>query len=499
MTFKTTNEKSAEALERENEILRAENERLQVILSHTTEAYFVLDPGWIIQEINPAAEAMLERPVGSLLGKNIWEEFPQAVGQDFYQHYHRALAEDRPQHFEARSVTTGRWFEVHVYPYGGWLQVQYTEITGRKRAEEALKRREAEFRASFELVGVGKAQFDPATGRFTRVNRKLCEMSGYSEAELLGMTDTELTHPDDRERDEALYQPVLSGETADWQIEKRYVCKDGQVIWVEVNGSLLRHEDGRPHWSFASIEDITDRKQSEEALRVYAERLKESNRELEQFAFIASHDLQEPLRKVQAFGSRLKERLGEDLDETSADYLNRMVNATERMQVMIRDLLALSRVTTRGQPLEPTDLAKVVEEVWSDLDAAIQRSQARLEVGALPVVRADPIQMHQLFQNLISNSLKFHKPGTPPVVHVYSRPAGREVEIVIEDNGIGFDMDYVEQVFQPFKRLHSREAFEGSGIGLAICKKIVERHGGRITAESTPDAGSRFKISLPRL
>jgi PAS domain S-box-containing protein len=376
MTFKTTNEKNAEALERENEVLRAKYERLQFILSHITEAYFVLDPDWRIQEINPAAEDMFERPVGSLLGKNIWEEFPQTVGQDFYRHYHQALAENRPVHFDARSVMTGRWFEVHVYPYNGWLQVQYTEITGRKLAEETLKRREAEFRASFELVGVGKAQVEPATGRFTRVNRKLCEMSGYSEAELLRMTFSELTHPDDRERDQALYQSLLRGETADWQVEKRYVCKDGRVIWVEVSGTMLRHEDGRPQWSFASIQDITDRKQSEEALRIYAERLRESNRELEQFAFIASHDLQEPLRKVQAFGSRLKERLGEDLDETSADYLNRMISATDRMQVMIRDLLSLSRVTTRGQPLEPTDLAKVVEEVCSDLDVAIHRSGA---------------------------------------------------------------------------------------------------------------------------
>jgi signal transduction histidine kinase len=228
--------------------------------------------------------------------------------------------------------------------------------------------------------------------------------------------------------------------------------------------------------------------------------LKRSNRELQDFAYIASHDLQEPLRKIQAFGERLETRYAQALGEEGRQYVERMSNDAARMQTMINDLLAYSRVNTRGRAFEPVDLGKVVQEAISDLQIRIEETGARIEIGELPVVEGDALQLHQLFQNLIGNSIKFHKPDEPPVVQVTARKPERgasQVEIIVEDDGIGFDEKYLDRIFDPFQRLHGRGVYEGSGIGLSICRKIVERHGGGITAKSKPGVGAAFHVTLP--
>jgi light-regulated signal transduction histidine kinase (bacteriophytochrome) len=209
--------------------------------------------------------------------------------------------------------------------------------------------------------------------------------------------------------------------------------------------------------------------------------------------------LQEPLRKIQAFGERLGERAEDRLDDETHDYLERMLSAASRMRAMINDLLALSRVTTQGRPFEQVDLNEVAREVLSDLETRIERTGGKVEVGDLPTLEADPLQMHQLLQNLIGNGLKFHKPDEPPVVRLFGQclEASQEALIFIEDNGIGFEEQYVERIFQPFQRLHGMNQYEGSGMGLAICRKIVERHSGSIIARSAPGEGASFTIQLP--
>ncbi len=249
--------------------------------------------------------------------------------------------------------------------------------------------------------------------------------------------------------------------------------------------------------------DITERVRMEEALKRQAADLTRSNRELQDFAYVASHDLQEPLRKVQAFGDRLGAKYGDGLNEEGRDYLARMQNAAGRMSTMINDLLAYSRVTSKGQPFVAVDLGKMAREVVSDLEARIEETGGRVEIGNLPVLDADPLQMRQLLQNLIGNALKFHREGVPPVVKIKTSsqtPAVCEtwaVSIVVEDNGIGFDEKYLDRIFIPFQRLHGRDEYEGSGIGLAICRKIIERHGGTITARSAPGRGATFIVTLP--
>jgi len=248
--------------------------------------------------------------------------------------------------------------------------------------------------------------------------------------------------------------------------------------------------------SVAFVEAL-NRKRAEEELARHTQELARSNAELEQFAYVTSHDLQEPLRKIQAFGDRLKAGYDEALDERGHDYLERMQNAAGRMQTLINDLLKFSRVTTKAQPLVQVNLAEVVREVVDSLEAHIERTGGRVEVDDMPTIDADPTQMRQLLQNLISNGLKFHKEEEPPVVRVHGKLIDNRCQITVEDNGIGFDEKYLDRIFTIFQRLHGRLEYEGTGVGLAICRKIVERHGGSITAKSTPGQGAKFIVTLP--
>jgi light-regulated signal transduction histidine kinase (bacteriophytochrome) len=253
-----------------------------------------------------------------------------------------------------------------------------------------------------------------------------------------------------------------------------------------------------------------ERKRAEAVLARQAQELARSNSELEQFAYVASHDLQEPLRKILAFGDRLKIRHSQDLNNQGRDYLERMQAAAARMRTLITDLLTLSRVTTRPQAFVSIDLSEVARTVVSDMEVRIQQLRGQVHVAQLLTIKADPMQMSQLLQNLIGNALKFHRDGEPPVVKVWGRLLQKEedevqkdrlnlqfCQIWVEDNGIGFNEKYLDRIFEPFQRLHERGKYEGTGMGLAICQKIVERHGGEITARSTPGQGTTFIVTLP--
>lgn len=250
--------------------------------------------------------------------------------------------------------------------------------------------------------------------------------------------------------------------------------------------------------------DITKRVLAEEELKAYTEKLKTANRELQDFAYIASHDLQEPLRKIQAFGERLQTRYASQLNDEGVDYIRRMTGAARRMNAMLKGLLDYSRVTTQAQPYERVSLATLLKDVLSDLEIRLEQTKGEVTTGPLPSLEADPTQMRLLFQNLISNALKFHAPGQPPKIHITTKiidtealDGGPYAKIMVSDDGIGFDEAYAERIFQPFQRLHGANEFEGHGMGLAICRKIVERHRGTITAKSETGKGSTFIICLP--
>lgn len=247
--------------------------------------------------------------------------------------------------------------------------------------------------------------------------------------------------------------------------------------------------------------EVEARRTAEARLKEFNRKLRESNEDLESFAYVASHDLQEPLRKIRTFGDRLVERCGDDLNERGRDYLARMVGASGRMSQLIDDLLAYSRVNTRVQPMREIDLNRVVREVLIALQMQIDETGAEIEVGELPVIRGDPSQMRQLFQNLIGNALKFRKDEVIPHIHILYETTeigdDQAYRIRVRDHGIGIDPEHHEKIFNTFIRLHGRTEFPGSGIGLSICKKIVERHGGVIQVESAPGEGTVFIVTLP--
>jgi PAS domain S-box-containing protein len=285
---------------------------------------------------------------------------------------------------------------------------------------------------------------------------------------------------------------------------------DGRDVWLQTTKVPLRDTGGKIVGLVGIAANISGRKAGEEQLRRFAAQLEQSNAELKNFASVASHDLQEPLRKIQAFGGRLRAKCAEQLGPKGLDYLERMEGAAQRMQVLIQDLLKLSRVTSRALPFEQCDLRAIAMAVLGDLEVAIEQKNARVGIGDLPVIEGDPVQMQQLFLNLLSNALKFQRPGESPVVTVSSRvftpsetlvtgaAAGDSVcEITVKDNGIGFDACFAEQIFVVFQRLHTRTEYEGTGIGLAVCRKITDRHGGTIVAHSEPPGGATFTITLP--
>lgn len=286
-------------------------------------------------------------------------------------------------------------------------------------------------------------------------------------------------------------------DRGEWQGELIQSTRDNMPVVVESRWALQRDEDGNPIAMLEINRDITSRKIAEAAAKDYSSRLEKHNQELRDFAFIASHDLQEPLRKLSAFGGILDARFADALGEEGRAYLGKMLDAASRMQELIESLLTYSRVTTRSEPFVSVDLGELVEEVLVDLEIPIQEAGAKVETGSLPGIQADPGQMRQLFQNLIGNALKFH--GKDPHIRIYAEACWEGTcKIFIEDNGIGFEEKHLDRIFQPFQRLHGRSSpYKGSGVGLAICSKIVDRHNGTITAVSEPGKGSTFIIALP--
>lgn len=243
-----------------------------------------------------------------------------------------------------------------------------------------------------------------------------------------------------------------------------------------------------------------ERKAAAEALKAYTARLEIINQELEEFAFIASHDLQEPLRKIQTFGDMLRKSCAAELGQTGIDYLVRMEKAAARMRQLIQDILRFSRVATKPEPYKTVNLNLVLQEIIQVFEHRIVKDGAQVTISNLPTINADETQMKQLFQNVIGNALKYRKKDVVPEIRVYSRMENKTTcQILIEDNGIGFNQEFAQKIFAPFQRLHLKGEYEGTGMGLAICRKIVERHGGTITAQSQPGKGATFMINLPIL
>jgi PAS domain S-box-containing protein len=312
---------------------------------------------------------------------------------------------------------------------------------------------------------------------------------GITPESVVGQSVYDFIFPDDMERVRGFIQRVLEhGEIVSYESRTSYPIGPE---WYGARVGPIRLGEQIVGLTMITT-DITDLKRAQL-------RLEQSNRELESFAYVASHDLQEPLRKIQTFAERLKATCAAALGPTGLDYLERMHGAATRMRGLIDDLLSFSRVSSKAQPFARVDLTGIVHEVLGDLESTIEKAGATVSVGPLPTLEADPTQMRQLFQNLLSNALKFRREDVAPSISVRGTTdvQGFRCVLEVEDNGIGFDEKYLERIFNVFQRLHGRGQYEGTGIGLAICRKIVERHGGEISARSSPGNGATFLITFP--
>ena len=354
------------------------------------------------------------------------------------------------------------------------------------------------FENIFESAAVGLAVVGNG-GRILNTNATFQNILSYSEAELKEMTFPEFTHPDDINKDVDQYLKLLDGEITDYQMEKRYITKAGDVRWVHLSVSLMKEKINGENPAVAIVKDIDLRKKVEIELENSKINLENSNKELQNFAYVASHDLQEPLRTIGSFLKLFRNSIDQPLNSESQSFLEIIENSSIRMRKLIDDLLQYSRVGSQETQFERVDMKGLIREIETDLTAQIEDDENNIELLQIIDVQGDRNKLYRLFKNLISNSLKFKKAGTITSIEIDSRVENSRVTYSVTDNGIGIDPSHQSRIFEIFKRLHTREEYEGSGIGLAICRKVVELHDGKIEVESVPDQKTTFRFDLPRI
>lgn len=366
----------------------------------------------------------------------------------------------------------------------------------RKRAELSLAEREGLYRTLVERTKVVSWEMDLATWRFTYVSPQAVTLFGYPVEDWYGDRFWHgIVHPDDL--DEAIaFCSTQTEQGEDHEFEYRIMGADGQSVWVRDIVSVP--EEGSQQQVLRGVLiDITDRKDAERELEEATERLRRSNEDLEKFAYVASHDLQEPLRMVRSYLQLLDRRYGTELDGDAREYIGFAVDGAERMSDLIRALLDYSRTTSNEVEFEPVDMGEAAGAALENLHVAVEQADGSVEIGGLPLVMGNHVQLMRLLQNLIGNGIKYRAPGRSPEVRVSAERSGADWVFVVADNGIGIADQHAEQIFQIFQRLHARGEYEGTGIGLAVCRKIVEQHGGRIWVEGVPGEGSSFFFTLP--
>ncbi len=535
--------------------IRDSERRKAVMLETALDAIVSIDADSRVIEFNPAAERIFGFSRSEMIGQAMTNRLIPAV--------HRAGHLRGMAHFLAtgEGPVLGRRLELPAVRKDGTefpaelsitastvddrpvFTAYLRDITIQKRAEIELRESFERFRTLADAVPQMVFVTD-AAGTVTHLNQRLIDHTGISIADAAKHGWAKSVHADDAPGLLSAWENALANPSDRFTREYRLAWPVEDFRWVLLTAVTVRAADGSVLQWVGTLTDITDQKRQAEVLaslvrmrtselvaanellrseveeRARAEQrvqaaaieLGRSNEELDKFAYVASHDLQEPLRKIQSFGDRLEKKHGEALGPDGRDYVERMQSSAARMRQLIEDLLVFSRVASKAQPFVAVELDELVAGVISDLEARIAQSGGRVELGPLPTIKADPAQMRRLFQNLVANALKFGRPGVPPIVTVQSlpwidvpddadppRPNGVGWRITVADNGIGFENEYAERIFEVFQRLHGRGEYEGTGIGLAICRKIVLRHDGSIVARGRPGEGATFTIDLPTL
>ncbi len=480
------------------------------ILESIGDAFLSVDRSWTVTYWNKEAENILRKNRAQTVGKNLWKVFSKTQNSKFYSEYNKAMETQKIVHFEEYNHTTKQWLEVSVYPSENGLSVYMKDISLRVESAEQVRLSNERFEKVSEATNDAIWDWDILNQK-THWGKGYNTIFGYDPVKFPPTFDTWTSriHPDDREQVlSSIYSVIEDTEISNWQHEYRYRKECGEYAFVIDRGVAIRNDKGKTVRMVGALSDITHRKESEESLKrlnqeleIQTKELAISNEELEQFAFVTSHDLQEPLRMITSFLNQLQRKYQNQLDDKAQQYIHFAVDGATRMRQIILDLLEFSRAGRADEfsSTELIDLNELIAEVKILHRKKIVETEAEIHHSQLPSIKGERTPLLQVFQNLISNGLKYKRDGIAPVVKIFTEELPDTWIFHVQDNGIGISEEYFDQIFIVFQRLHARDEYSGTGIGLSIVKKIVERMEGKIWVTSEIGKGTTFHFSIPKI
>ncbi len=489
--------------------LRRKSEELDTILDTLNAMVAYKDSSNVLRKVNQAMANFMGMTKEEAEGMSLYDIVDPKLAREFHEEDKLVMKFGKPLLNRLEKIVSPQtketlWFRTSKFPYldenGQSTGVVFSseDVTDQVQAEAKLRESEERFRMIFEYAPDGMALIDNSNWNFIKINRAFAEMLGYSESEIKLLSPFDIVHPEDVHICRDFYHEVTCGNLIHYISEKRYIHKNGKIVYGSLSVYVVR-EKGHAKYMIASLKDVTKQKESDIQLKHYARRLEESNQNLQEFAYAASHDRREPLRTVVSYVQLLKRKLpGEHLQGSTLEFMDFIIGGAMRMEMQIQALLDYSRVGKGELQVTNFDLKDAVERVCLGLRKQMIDNEAIVEVQDAPQISGDRFQIEALLQNLISNAIKYRSPQRKPHVIISAGSCDIYWKISISDNGIGIAEEFLDKIFAVFRRLHSQDHIPGTGVGLAICRRITQRHGGKIWAESQKGYGTTFHFILPK-